>query len=139
MSDSGDDYEIGFGKPPKSGQFKKGQSGNPKGRPKGTKNTLSLIEQILNEKVSIREGGMQKEVTKTEAMVMRMAQKAMDGDIKAMERLLMYAEKIDKRNDKYEVISDYIYRRICEGLKRAKKDPDVLAMLEDLTDQEEHD
>lgn len=130
MSNSNDDYKVGYKKPPKDSQFKKGQSGNPNGRPKGTKNTLSLIEQVLNEKVFIREGGTQKEVTKTEAVVMRMAQKAMEGDIKAVERLLKYSEAIDKRNDKYEVITDYIYRRVCEELKRAKKDPDVLAMLE---------
>lgn len=137
MSDQNKKYEVGYKKPPKNGQFKKGKSGNPNGRPKGTKNTLSLIEQILNEKVYIREGGMQKEVTKTEAMIMRMAQKAMEGDMKAMERLLMYAEKIDKRNDKYEEITDYIHRRICEGLKRAERNPDILAMLEGFADQKE--
>jgi len=136
MSDQNDDYNIGYGKPPKSGQFKKGQSGNPKGRPKETKNTLQLVERVLNEKVSIREGGAQREVTKIEAMVMRITQKAMEGDIKAMERLFKYSEEIDKRNDKYEVITDYIYHRICEGLKRAKKDPDILTMLEEISDSE---
>ena len=34
MSNDNDDYEVGYGRPPKSGQFKKGQSGNPKGRPR---------------------------------------------------------------------------------------------------------
>jgi hypothetical protein len=29
-----DDYEIGYKKPPRHTRFKKGQSGNPKGRPK---------------------------------------------------------------------------------------------------------
>ena len=35
-SNSKREYEVGYKKPPKEGQFKKGQSGNPRGRPKGT-------------------------------------------------------------------------------------------------------
>ena len=37
MSWKDKDYEVGFGKPPKSKQFRKGKSGNPKGRPKGAR------------------------------------------------------------------------------------------------------
>ena len=41
------DYEVGYGKPPKSGQFKPGQSGNPKGRPKGAKNFKTELATVL--------------------------------------------------------------------------------------------
>lgn len=51
--DDKNNYEIGYGKPPKSSQFKKGQSGNPKGRPKGQKNTNTVMRDIMEEKVSI--------------------------------------------------------------------------------------
>jgi len=47
-TDKPDDYEVGYGKPPKHGQFKPGQSGNPKGRPKGRKNFPVLLEMCLN-------------------------------------------------------------------------------------------
>ena len=50
------DYEIGYGKPPKKHQFKPGQSGNRKGRPKGTKNTATLLREILDRKIELRTG-----------------------------------------------------------------------------------
>ncbi len=57
---NGDDrhlvYEVGYRKPPKQARFKPGQSGNPRGRPKQTRNLGTLIEEALNETVTIREG-----------------------------------------------------------------------------------
>ena len=44
-----DNYEIGYGKPPRHAGFKKGQSGNPRGRPPGAKNLTMLLNDALNE------------------------------------------------------------------------------------------
>lgn len=52
----GDDYEIGYKKPPKNGQFKKGQSGNPKGRPTGSKNKKKVFNDILSQEITIASG-----------------------------------------------------------------------------------
>jgi hypothetical protein len=74
------DYQVGFKRPPLENRFKPGQSGNPKGRPKGTPNHRTTIAKVVNEKVSIREGQKIRKVTKFEAMVQAQANKGMQGD-----------------------------------------------------------
>jgi len=77
-------YEIGYRRPPPSGQFQKGTSGNPQGRPKGSKNFLTLLEQELAQKVVVNENGRRKTVTRLQAMVKRMVAGALQGEPKAV-------------------------------------------------------
>ena len=77
------DDDVGFGKPPKHTQFKPGQSGNPAGRPKGTKNLKTDLEEELRELITIREGGNQKIVSKQRAMLKSLTAKAVQGDPRA--------------------------------------------------------
>ncbi len=81
-------YEVGFGKPPKATQFQKGHSGNPKGRPKGTKNTATVARAVLAEKITIHENGRQKVVTKREAFVKKVINESLQGNV-ALTRLLI--------------------------------------------------
>jgi hypothetical protein len=78
-----DDYEIGYGKPPKEHQFPPGQSGNKKGRPKEAKSLKNELEEELHEKIPIKEGGKQKSVSKLRAMLKAQMAKAVQGDTKA--------------------------------------------------------
>ena len=82
------DYEVGYAKPPKSTQFKKGQSGNPNGRPKGQHNFATILTRELNRKVTINENGRRKKVTKLEAATKQLVNKVAGGDLASM-RLLM--------------------------------------------------
>jgi hypothetical protein len=71
--------EVGFGKPPAHTRFAKGRSGNPRGRPKGSSNLATLLEQELNAPVPINENGQRKTVTKLHAAVKQLVNKAASG------------------------------------------------------------
>src|SRR5215203_5830254 len=64
-----DDYKVGYGRPPKHGQFPPGKSGNPKGRPRRHQNFGTVFETALNETVGLREGEKVRLVSKKEALV----------------------------------------------------------------------
>ena len=82
------DYAVGYGKPPRHTQFKKGQSGNPTGKRKGTLNVMSLLEQALLEPVVVNEGGQRSIVSKGEALIRLMVNQATSGDARARQQLL---------------------------------------------------
>jgi hypothetical protein len=77
------DYEIGYSKPPKSTQFQKGQSGNPAGRPRGTKNLGTDLLEELQELVLVREAGGEKQLSKQRALLKSITAKAIKGDTRA--------------------------------------------------------
>lgn len=78
----------GYGKPPKKHQFKKGQSGNPKGRPKGVKSLKTALKDELDMHLRIKEGGKQKSVSKMEALTKRLVTDALNGNPRALVEVL---------------------------------------------------
>ena len=84
------DEEIGYCKPPKSTQFKKGQSGNPKGRPKETFDFDAAYERALQKRVAVHENGRRKKVSKLEAAVTQQANKSAAGDASAVKLLMAW-------------------------------------------------
>lgn len=83
-----DEYIVGYGKPPARTRFQKGQSGNPKGRPKGSKNLSTLLDEALNEPVVVSENGKRRRITKREAVLKQLVNKAASGNPKAIQLLL---------------------------------------------------
>ena len=80
--------KVGPGKPPRHTRFKPGQSGNPNGRPKGSKNFATILHQQLRKKVTITVDGKPKRVTVQEVIARRLANDSMKGTTKAMELLI---------------------------------------------------
>lgn len=83
-----DHYEVGYGKPPKKHQFPKGQSGNRKGRPEGSRNFKTEVKETLKMPVSLKEQGQNKRVSTQKAALMRLRERALNGDQRALDRLL---------------------------------------------------
>jgi len=81
------DYEVGYGKPPRHSQFKKGQSGNPHGRPKGAKSAKTIAREILQTKRRVKIDGKTRNLTALEIALNQQAKQAMNGDRKALEFL----------------------------------------------------
>lgn len=79
---------VGYGRPPRHSQFKAGQSGNPKGRPRGKRNMSSLLGDVLAQPVTVTANGKRKRVSSETAMLLRLREKALGGDIRALNMLL---------------------------------------------------
>ena len=83
-----DNYTVGYKKPPERSRFQKGQSGNKKGRPKGSKNLKTETIEVLTEMVKMRVGDRLVRVSKHRALLKILTLKAMKGDMRALNTLL---------------------------------------------------
>jgi uncharacterized protein DUF5681 len=92
-------YAVGYKKPPKASQFKPGQSGNPKGRPRSSKNFVTSFTSILEEKITLREGKRVLKVSKLEAMIRTLIHKAAQGDAKAVSQVTALLKALGKLED----------------------------------------
>jgi hypothetical protein len=118
------EYKIGYAKPPKSGQFKRGKSGNPKGRPKGSLNLAIDLAAELNEQITVREDGRARRVSKQRALIKSLMAKALQGDIRANAAILaLYARVLtDFPDDQDSVVHDHelqIVRRFAPRLLKS--------------------
>ena len=107
MTDStnGATYAVGYCKPPLHSRFQPGQSGNPSGRVKGSKNLKTLFHQILNEQIPLQDGTQSRTVTKAEALMRRLVIGALKGDSRSLMTLMRIAEQTgefadDEKNER---------------------------------------
>jgi Family of unknown function (DUF5681) len=77
-------------------RFRKGESGNPKGRPKGKLNWATVLERALQEQVVINENGVRRTVTKLEAAYTQLVNKAASGDLTALKLLAALARSAEE-------------------------------------------
>jgi hypothetical protein len=116
------DGEVGYKNPPRDHTWKPGQSGNPKGRRKGSKNESTILREILEHKIKIRgPNGRVRTITVMEAIHRKLADRAVGGDLKAAGFLLdRYGGLVsgevqpkDMSEDDRAVLDDFIQQAIA--------------------------
>jgi len=116
-------HAVGYGRPPRHTRFKPGQCGNPKGRPKRQRNVRTVVEGVLGERITIREGNRTRSLTKFDAMVLTMMNAALKGDAKAQASVIALLRSVGMTDEAPEashsepltaddaaVIADYLRR-----------------------------
>jgi hypothetical protein len=95
--------DVGYCSPPKGPRFKPGQSGNPKGRPRGSLNLTTVLAGELGERITVRENGRSLRVSKQLALLKTLIAKALQGDVKAIGTVLTLSARLfgdaDERDD----------------------------------------
>jgi hypothetical protein len=128
-------YPVGYGKPPKKTQFKKGESGNPKGRPKGAPNVLVAMKKELDKRHPVTENGRTKQMSKAEIIAKRLTTRAAQGNDRATD--LVFKLELDAR---YQHAIKEAERAESEALEKPDLSlftPDELLILRDLAEKVE--
>lgn len=134
MSQSGDEQpdqqpaaaneRVGYRRPPVGTRFRPGQSGNPRGRPKGARNLSTVVAAALSERVAVNENGRRRRITKLEAAVKQLVNRAASGEARATQLLLALVQVNEARpaqqdagrlGDADAIVMAELARRLREG------------------------
>lgn len=114
------DYVVGYRKPPKKHQFKKGQSGNPGGRPKGSKRSEDIVIDNLNMRIPMHVNGRKTTTTVFDAIIKSQVKKAVDDkDTKAAKFLLDERNKAEQKKYYMEKTVEFIEEKITKALSHS--------------------
>lgn len=97
-NDADNQYEVGYGKPPKASQFRPGQSGNSKGKRKRPKTAADLVDKLFHQKVDVNIGGRTKRLPLLEVILRTHTSKAAKGDQASTRLLLELLKSHQERN-----------------------------------------
>ena len=132
-------FAVGYGRPPVHSRFKPGKSGNPKGRAKQSRNMRTIVQQVLNEDMQIREGGRLRRMSAMEALVRTTLTRSFKGDPKALVSLIVIMKQSGYGPDRDEpaadllsgsdyeaIVADYLARNLSSD----EADPEIGASNE---------
>jgi hypothetical protein len=91
------DYAVGYGRPPVATRFRPGRSGNPRGRPKRARNLAAVVAAALGEQVAVNENGRRRLITKLEAAVKQLVNRAAAGETRVTQLLLALVQAHEAR------------------------------------------
>jgi hypothetical protein len=91
------DERVGYGRPPLATRFRSGQSGNPRGRPRGARNLSTVVAAALSERIAVTENGRRRRISKLEAAVKQLVNRAASGEARATRLLLALVQADEAR------------------------------------------
>jgi len=124
------DYRVGYGKPPLETRFQQGQSGNPRGRPRGAKNLATLLEEALNELVVVNENAGRRRISKRKAALKQLVNEAAKGNWRALKLLVDILQDIERRSEpqteqsSFGAADEKVLAQLEAQLRREKRDGD---------------
>jgi hypothetical protein len=125
-----DSYEVGYGRPPRSTQFQKGISGNPKGRPKKVRDFDHELLRESRTPITLNENGSRRRISKHEAAIKQLINKAISGNIPALrtylDRYQMAFEKValleaSQARDRARPVSELTEEELDERINELEK------------------
>lgn len=131
-----DESAAGYAQPPGNTRFKSGKSGNPKGRPRGSRNLGTDLNGLMTETVAVRENGKSRRITRQEAILLSLIEKAIHGDVRAASHLSSLLMKLnpaapanepeDVTDDDRTVLANFLHRNTLRLISPANEDEDKL-------------
>jgi hypothetical protein len=115
------DGPVGYKRPPVHSQFKPGQSGNPRGRPKSVKSLQTELLEELGELTHIREGDTELEIPKGRAILKTLVDEAVGGNMRAIAAVLSFCgrprsdadeQSGQERPEDREIVEDLVSREL---------------------------
>ena len=131
-------YRVGYKQPPRHSRFQPGQSGNSKGRPKGTKNLKTDLEEELREKIQVREGGQPLKLSKQRAILKAQTNLAIQGDTKAANLLVKLINDIllEDEDNEHESVLTEDDQAILERYRARAVEPTEIPASSEVPDKE---
>ena len=91
-----DEQKCGFCVPPKEYQYQKGQSGNPRGRPRGTRNRNTIVREQMNRKITLTSpDGNSRRISTKEGIIMKQINKALQGNTNSAKWMIELSDAAD--------------------------------------------
>jgi hypothetical protein len=125
----GGSYDVGYRKPPRAAQFRKGISGNKNGRPKGAKNFATLLTEAINEIVTVTVNGTPQRISKLEMMLRQLADQGAAGDLRALSMVLQRVDLAQNRvtaeqADVLDEAEQEVALAVIKRIRNAPEEPD---------------